>query len=179
MSLKAVFLDREGVITPKLGQGEFLLTDSQATVDPAAIEGLRKLQDSGCKLFIVSNQSCVSRGMISQGEVERLHQLLLGKLSEAGINFVDSRICPHVDADNCTCRKPKPGMILELCEQHDIKPEESIMIGDSQTDLEAGKNAGCAANINISDRPHQEFATCKDLSEAADWIMNSNLWKQK
>ena len=82
--------------------------------------------------------------------------MIVGKLAAEVITITASRICPHTDEDVCPCRKPKPGMILELCELHGIAPAESAMIGDSATDIEAGSAAGCADVFLVESG--QEFA---------------------
>lgn len=142
--IRAVFLDREGVITPKFGPGEYLLRAEEAVIAPGVTDALRRLQSNGIALFIVSNQSCVGRGIISQAECDALHAIILGELADEGVTIAASRICPHTDADACACRKPKPGMILDLANGHGISPAHSAMIGDSPTDVDAGTAAGCA-----------------------------------
>ena len=148
--IRAVFLDREGILTPPLAEGEFVLQDDQAVLMEGVGEALARLRDAGMELFIASNQSCVRRGLISQVEMERLHGLVLARLAEAGIVIRDSRLCPHVDADGCACRKPKPGMILEMCMAHGIDPGVTAMIGDAPRDVEAGIAAGCARSYLVS-----------------------------
>jgi D-glycero-D-manno-heptose 1,7-bisphosphate phosphatase len=145
----AVFLDREGIITPKLPIGVHVTTTEQAVLAPGAAEALRKLSDAGCRLFIVSNQSGVSRGYVTLEEANRLHRLIVQRLAENGIVIEDSRLCPHRNEDGCSCRKPKPGMIVGLCDEHGIDPAKSAMIGDFATDVEAGRAAGCAIRIHV------------------------------
>ncbi|MFA5935757.1 MAG: HAD-IIIA family hydrolase [Patescibacteria group bacterium] len=165
MSLDAVFLDREGVITPKLAPGEYLLQMDQVALATGVPEALTKLLSQGVKLFIVSNQSCVGRGMISMEEAQAIHDEVLKRLNEQGVTIMDSRLCPHVDEDHCACRKPKAGMILDLCAQYGIRPERAAMIGDSRTDIQAGEVAGCATSILLSENGPSS------LDEAVDGIM--------
>jgi len=150
-----------------------LLQPDQAVVLDEAIQGMMKLQDLDVRLFIVSNQSCVNRGLISEDRAWELHGIIIKKLADAGIRIHDSRLCTHVDQDVCACRKPKPGMILDLCNQYGIAPEESIMIGDSETDMAAGKSAGCLACVMIGTGSEAGDAACGDLSAAADLIQKS------
>ena len=162
--IRAVFLDREGVITPKLGPGEYLLRAEEAVIAPGVADALRRLQSNGIPLFIVSNQSCVGRGIISQAECDALHAVILDQLAAEGVTIAASRICPHTDADDCACRKPKPGMILDLADEHGISPVRSAMIGDSATDVEAGIAAGCAVSLLVG----QEFT----LAAAVDRLLS-------
>ena len=115
MSLQAVFLDREGIITPKLASGEYLLRPEQARLADGVVEALRELQSVASRLFIVTNQSCVGKGLLSSDAALELHDAILTQLASAGVVIHDTRLCEHVSADECACRKPKPGMIQSLC----------------------------------------------------------------
>jgi D-glycero-D-manno-heptose 1,7-bisphosphate phosphatase len=148
-SALAVFLDREGVITPKLPIGVHVTSPEQAVLAPGAAEALRRLSDAGCRLFIVSNQSGISRGYLTQADADRLHGLIVRKLAENGVLVEDSRLCPHRNEDGCTCRKPKPGMIADLCNEYGIDPAASAIIGDFATDVEAGRAAGCGLRVHL------------------------------
>ncbi len=149
MNISAVFLDREGVITPKLERGEYLLHQEDVRLAEGVVNGLRRLNELGIPMFIVSNQSCVHRGMITMEDAIAIHQKVLRLISEHGIVISDSRICPHVDSDDCDCRKPKPGMILDLCSEHGIDPTRTVMVGDSLTDMQAGVRSDGVLQIYI------------------------------
>lgn len=151
MNISAVFLDREGVITPKLEDGEYLLNPENVSLSDDIIQGLRQLNESDIPLFIVSNQSCVHRNMITLEKALAIHEIVLQLLAEHGIAIRDSRICPHVDVDECNCRKPKPGMILDLCTTYGINPTRTVMIGDSITDIQAGERSKGALQIYIGE----------------------------
>ncbi len=138
---KAIFLDRDGVINIVIMRGgkpsspwqigEFeLLPD----VKPA-LEDFKKL---GFLNIVFTNQPDVKRGFIKTEELEKMHRLLLNELPIEEIKY-----CPHDDSDNCFCRKPKPGMILQAAEKWGIDLKSSYVIGDGQRDIEAGKAAGC------------------------------------
>ncbi|MBU0982221.1 HAD-IIIA family hydrolase, partial [Patescibacteria group bacterium] len=137
-------------------------------------QGLRQLNEMKIPLFIVSNQSCVQRGMITLERALSIHEIVLQRLAEHGIEIRDSRICPHVDADGCECRKPKPGMILDLCSFHGIDPTCTVMIGDSDTDIQAGQRSHGALQIYIGTlRPDVLAAIfAPDLNTAVQKIMN-------
>lgn len=152
MSLRAVFLDRDGVITPKLDKGQYVLRPDQAVLNDGVISALRELQHAIPQLFIVTNQSCVGHGLISLEDAQAIHAALLTRLADEGITITDSRMCPHDDSSACACRKPKPGMIISLCEQYGISPDETAMIGDSITDVQAGQAAGCAEYFLLTTR---------------------------
>lgn len=170
MSIRAVFLDREGVLTPKLPKGAYLLRIEDAILVNGVAEALRSLVDQDIPLFIVTNQSCVSRGMISLEDCEAIHEKIVLDLHRAGIPIVASRLCPHADRDACACRKPHPGMILDLCESYGIDPGQSAMIGDSVTDIQAGEAAGCAQNILIDSRSDLSHQVVHSLAEAVHFL---------
>jgi len=146
----AVFLDREGVITPKLPRGVHVVTLDQAVLAPGAADALRLLTEAGCRLFIVTNQSGVARGYLTRGAADAVHAHIVRQLADRGVVINDSRLCPHRDEDGCACRKPKPGMIADLCDQHGIDPARAALIGDSPSDVVAGLAAGCAVRVHLA-----------------------------
>jgi histidinol-phosphate phosphatase family protein len=143
MTGRAVILDRDGVITPKLPTDEYILHDDQVKLAEGAAEGLRVLAAAGFRLFIFSNQKCVAKGLITLGEAERLQAGVIALVEAEDVRIEGARLCPHRDEDGCTCRKPKPGMILDLATTHGFDPVTAIVIGDSARDIEAGVAAGC------------------------------------
>jgi len=138
---KTVFLDRDGVINKvvlrkgevssprKIEEFEFL---------PNICSALKKFQELGFLNIIFNNQPDISRGLLKKEELEKMNKLILSSLPIDEIIF-----CPHDDKDNCSCRKPKPGMILEAAKKHFIDLRKSYVVGDGQRDIEAGRAAGC------------------------------------
>lgn len=147
MKPAAVFLDRDGVITPALPKNTYLTDESGIVFDPKVIEALKILVAKKIPLFIFSNQSCVGQGILSEERCNALHARIIKKLAERNIPIKDSRLCPHVDADDCACRKPKPGMILDLCNAHGLDPKRTAVIGDTERDVIAGEQAGAGCLI--------------------------------
>jgi D-glycero-D-manno-heptose 1,7-bisphosphate phosphatase len=140
MSDSAVFLDRDGVINEIIDRHGVVASPrdvSELRIDQDAPEALRALRQAGYRLFVVTNQPDVSRGLMSQAALDRIHAALLARLP---IEQIQS--CTHDNADNCACRKPKPGLILELGAQHDIDLAHSWMIGDQDRDVACGRSAG-------------------------------------
>jgi D-glycero-D-manno-heptose 1,7-bisphosphate phosphatase len=99
---------------------------------------LEELNKNGYFLFIISNQPDLSRGNIEEGTLEKINQIILEKFP-----IKEIMICPHSDYDNCKCRKPKPGMLLNLAEKWNIDLKKSYLIGDNWKDMQAGEAAGC------------------------------------
>ncbi len=143
----AVFLDKDGS----------LIEDVPYNVDPALIrltagagEALRKLQDAGYRLIVVSNQSGVARGLFGEDALRPVEAHLNAMLAEYGVALDGFYYCPHHPggtvpqyAVECACRKPAPGMLLQAATDHSIALEQSWMVGDILNDVEAGRRAGC------------------------------------
>ncbi|MBM4198942.1 MAG: HAD family hydrolase [Gammaproteobacteria bacterium] len=143
---KAAFLDRDGVINVDSG---YVGRWEDFKFRPNAISLLQGLRKQGYLLIVVTNQSGIARGMFTQHEYEALTARYVAALADEGIDITAVYHCPHhpngLIAEYtriCECRKPKPGMILQAIRDHDIDPALSILIGDSERDLEAGRAAG-------------------------------------
>jgi len=139
---KAVFLDRDGVINHVVFHEGINKPSSPWNIEEfKLIKGIKKplekLKQMGFLLFIISNQPDIARGNVKKGTTEKINKILYEKFP-----IKEIRICPHDDKDNCNCRKPKPGMILDLKEKYDIDLKKSYVIGDSWKDMKIGENAG-------------------------------------
>lgn len=168
----AVFLDRDGIVTPPLPKGRYLLNPDAVRLDHGASKALRRLVEHGLRLFIVTNQSCIGRSMISQNGAEAIQMRAEALLAYEGIPIADRRICPHVAEDGCACRKPKPGMILDLCRTHGIDPASTALVGDRPSDAEAGIEAGCALSILVgSGAKSGQHLPAPDLDGAVSRIL--------
>ena len=138
---KAIFLDREGVINKlimKNGKGRAPYTLEDFELFPGVVEACQKLKDSDYLTIIVTNQPDVARGWVLQESVELINNKVRKLLP-----IDDIRICFHTNEDNCLCRKPMPGMILDAASVWGINLQESFMIGDRFGDVAAGVSAGC------------------------------------
>ena len=152
LSLKAVFLDRDGVLTRE--RTDYVKTPEELEILRGIGPPLRTLRDRGFRLVIVTNQSVVGRGLTTDDEMGRIHEKLKSELKRMGC-FVDGiYYCPHLPGEGCGCRKPEPGLILRAAEDLGIDIAASWMIGDKEIDLEAAKRAGCRAirvQTNVGD----------------------------
>jgi len=149
MSRRAVFLDRDGTV---IKDKHYLSDPEGVELFPGVPRALRDLRDEGYQLVIVTNQSGVGRGYMTEADVEAVHDRLRDRLGEEGINLTDIYYAPyHEDADdpqyrrNRYDRKPRPGMIETAVDEHEIDAGNSYMIGDKESDLVAGRRAGCAS----------------------------------
>lgn len=148
---KAIFLDRDGTINKYVG---FLRNIDDFELLPGVSEAVKKINESGYLAIVVTNQPVIARGEVSYEELEMIHNKMETLLGYDGV-YVDAiYYCPHHPHSgfegeikelkiDCGCRKPKPGMLLEAAKDFNIDLSNSWMIGDSDNDIEAGKNAGC------------------------------------
>ena len=140
---KAIFLDRDGIINHVVYHKDVNKPSSPWKIEEFKLiknikKPLEELTKMGFLLFIISNQPDIARGNVKKGTTEEINKILYEKFPIKEIKF-----CPHDDRDNCDCRKPKPGMILELSKKWNIDLEKSFLIGDSWKDIEASKKADC------------------------------------
>ena len=166
---KVVFLDRDGTINKDYGYVHSI--DKLEFLD-YAIEGLKKISDLGYKLVIVTNQSGIGRKYFSEEEYLKFNNIFLNRLSEKGINIEKVYYCPHIDEDNCNCRKPKTGMFHQAIKELNIDTDKSFAIGDSIRDLsicEETNVKGILLNNNSS-----KYKNCDNLLEAANYILSIN-----
>lgn len=145
---KSFFLDRDGVINFDSG---YTYKVSDLVFEEFSIDGLRKLSLMG-DLYIVTNQSGIGRGFYSTADFLCFMNEMFDQLRKFDIAFVDFRYCPHAPSPlehDCGCRKPSPGMIIDLVKAHAVDLSKSFMIGDKLSDIEAGKRAGVNSCVLI------------------------------
>jgi D-glycero-D-manno-heptose 1,7-bisphosphate phosphatase len=171
--VKAVFLDRDGVINANLrrdGKPVAPTTLDEFRILPGVPEAARRLKDAGFLLVIVTNQPDVRTGLTAKPVMEAMNAQIVERMP-----IDDVMICFHVDADQCACRKPKPGMILEAAKRHGIDLAQSFIVGDKWRDVRAGQAAGChTVFVEYGDPQDQPSAPDKvvgSLAEAADYIL--------
>jgi len=173
---RAVFLDRDGVINRAFvrdGKPFPPPTPQDLEVLPGVPEALHELKSHGYELLVVTNQPDVGRGKQSREALDAMHQGL-----RALLPLDDILVCCHTDKDECDCRKPMPGMLLEAARKHNIDLAASFMVGDRWRDIEAGYNAGCRTMLidyGYTERPpdREPDLRVSSLREAADWIIRS------
>lgn len=171
MPRRTVFLDRDGVINKVVfrnGRPTAPRQPAEFEIDEGVEESLRRLHAAGFKLFVVTNQPDVARGLISAESLRVMTDKIMATLPLDAV-----RVCPHDDRDGCECRKPKPGMLVELAREHGLMLGESYLIGDSWKDTLAAGAAGCRSII--LDRPYnrEDAADCRvaDLRKAVEIIL--------
>ncbi len=146
--IKAVFFDRDGTLIKDVG---YLSDLKKIQILPKIVSLCSFLQDAGCKLFVVTNQSGIARGFFDEDFVKKSHEHLQKIFKKKGVFFEKFYYCPHHPYHaikpkylrSCFCRKPMPGMIFKACKQFNIDPQKSLMFGDKLTDIQVGLVAGC------------------------------------
>jgi len=136
-----VFLDRDGVINRAVvrnGKPYPPASVEEMEILPGVEKAVRDLHEAGFLIIVVTNQPDVATGVQSLEVVEMMHR----KLRET-LPIDDIKICYHTNADACSCRKPKPGMLLEAAQDRDIDLSRSFLVGDRWGDIGAGQAAGC------------------------------------
>jgi D-glycero-D-manno-heptose 1,7-bisphosphate phosphatase len=138
---RALFLDRDGTVIEERG---YLSNPELVRILPGAAAALTALASEGWKLIIVSNQSGVGRGLIAPDRMEAVQRRILDLMQSSGIPITASYFCLHTPDDHCQCRKPSPFLLQRAAVEHAIDLPGSCMIGDRESDILCGRNAGCA-----------------------------------
>jgi D-glycero-D-manno-heptose 1,7-bisphosphate phosphatase len=171
----AIFLDRDGTINLEIG---YLSEPEQFELLPNALVGLKKMQDMGYRLVIVTNQGGIGLGYFTKEDFYRVNKKMLSEVSQAGIMLDKIYYCPHSKTENCPCRKPEIGLILRAKEDLNLDLSHSYFIGDSAVDIQTGANAAIKTILIKSELvPDPALLERKpdfivnDLLEAADVIL--------
>lgn len=177
---KVIFLDRDGTIIQDKG---YMHRIEDLEFLPFSVNGLKRLQNQGYALIIVTNQSGIGRGFCNELDYFNFRDFLHSELKRQGVLITAEYFCPHHPHGgigkykaNCDCRKPKPGMLETAAKDFNLDLKECWMIGDKSSDIGAGKNAGCKTIHVLTGRekkpaPFPDF-TVVNLVEAAKCILN-------
>lgn len=168
---RAVFLDRDGVINEVLTKRvKFVNNPKQFYFLPGAEEAIKSLNDYFDYVFVVTNQGGIGLGYMKEKQLRKVHDYMVAELKKKGATIHEVAYCPHKPKAGCECRKPNSKMILDLGEKYKIDLEQSYMVGDTDTDIQAGKKAG-TKTIYIGNRDPLADAVFPNLKEAAHWII--------
>ena len=148
--MKAVFLDRDGVINEDFG---YVGKKEDFKFKDGIFELLKLLKTKNYQIFIVTNQSGIARKYYSEDDFHKLMKWMINEFQKQNIEIKDYDFCPHHPdiTGECECRKPKPAMILNLSQKYNIDLKNSIMIGDNLSDIESAKNAGIKKRYLVKD----------------------------
>ncbi|OIO38184.1 MAG: hypothetical protein AUJ72_02940 [Candidatus Omnitrophica bacterium CG1_02_46_14] len=176
---KIIFLDRDGVINRFPGIGSYLTRLKDFRWIPGALSGLRKLNNAGFEVNVISNQGCISHKVITLKRLETLTRWMLKKVNKAGGSISGVYYCPHQTRDRCGCKKPGTLLFKKALRGRKLDLSKVFFIGDSKEDVEAAKHLGCRSLLVLSGRTQRRDlkkfepkpdVVKKDLLEAARWI---------
>lgn len=172
---QAVFLDRDGTIIEDNG---YINKTSDAIFFPYTFKALEILQEHFL-LFVITNQSGISKGLISEEDVEKVNRYITETLKAKGIIITDTFYCPHNSEDNCVCKKPKPYFLYRAAQLYNVDLSRSFIIGDHPADVECGINAGSTPVYLLSghglkhkDELIQNPKILNNLLDAAKYIIS-------
>jgi len=146
MTIKTIFLDRDGVINKETG---YLHKIEDFKFINGVFEACQHYEQLGYKIIIVTNQSGISRGHYSEDDFRNITDWMITQFNKNNIQILDTFHCPHLPDSGCNCRKPKPGMLLEAKKKYNINMPESWMIGDKETDITAAISSGINNTILV------------------------------
>ena len=170
---RAVFLDRDGVLVREIVDGEGVARAPLKIEDfhilPEAASQVERLHAAGLRCVVFTNQPEVARGLLSMDTLEIMHRQIR---EVTGVDEV--MMCPHDEADGCTCRKPQPGMIVDAAQRAKIQLDRSFVVGDRWRDVDAGRAVGCYSILieRSYSNCSQADARVQDLTTAVDRILD-------
>ncbi len=169
-----VFLDRDGTINVKAAEGEYIRSPDQLVLLPGAAKAVAALNAAGLRTVLVTNQRWLSEKTADPADFAATQQRLQEVLAGEGARLDAVYHCPHA-ANSCDCRKPLAGMLVRAANEHDFELEKSVMIGDTDIDMMAGRAAG---TLTILLRAGDEKAAdadivVDDLAAAVELLVNA------
>ncbi len=184
MNRPAIFLDRDGVIN--CNRCDHVKAWDEFVFLPGALEALRRLAWLGWPVVVVSNQAAVNRGLVSRQTVDAIHARMVDAVAVAGGRIDGVLYCPHRPDENCECRKPRPGLLLQAAARWALDLSRSYLVGDAESDVLAALAVGCRPVLVRTGRGVEQLALLRqhgvdtfhvaaDLAEAVDWILAGEL----
>jgi D-glycero-D-manno-heptose 1,7-bisphosphate phosphatase len=185
--MRAIFLDRDGVICKN--RTDHVKSWREFEFLPGAIQSIAQLSRLPYLIIVITNQAVIGRKMVEAEAVEEIHRKMVSKLVSAGGRIDAIFTCPHRPEDNCDCRKPQPGMLLEAKRTFDIDLSRSYLVGDAATDILAAQRVGSTAIMILTGRGEQQlvpafkmamtpFTITQNLASATAHIMSKELLHQ-
>ena len=139
--MKAIFLDRDGVINQE--RKDYVKNLEEFKIFDNIADAISLLKKENFLVVVITNQSAINRKLLSIENLEKIHEFLKKYLKKNNTSLDGIYYCPHTPDEGCSCRKPKPGLLLKAASDLNIDLNNSWMIGDSKTDIDAAKTAGC------------------------------------
>ena len=171
-------MDRDGVINEN--RDEYVRSVDEFVFLPGALESLARLRQAGIPVVVISNQAGVGRGLLDPEELRRINDKMCLGISEHGGEIRGVYYCVHRKDEGCDCRKPEIGLFRRACDEIGLSLEDSFLIGDGESDIEAGRKAGCRTILVLSGRSSADEVEswrwkpdriASDLPAAVDYIL--------
>ncbi len=176
-----VLVDRDGVINRD--RADYVKSWSEFEFLPGSLEALRVLAKNEYRVIVITNQSVINRKMVTEAQLQRIHEKMIGEVAGHGGSIEAVYYCPHVPDDGCSCRKPQPDLIFQAQTDYRLDLSTTCMVGDSLKDIQCARGAGCARAILVrtghgreTERLCQQGAmvpdhVADDLMAAVQWML--------
>lgn len=173
---RVIFLDRDGTVI-RDPEDERVDKEEKIELFPDSIDALKHLAENNFSVILITNQAGIAEGRINIEDFNRINSKVIEMLSPSGIKILKTYMCPHAPEDKCECRKPKPTMILEAIKEFNLDPKNLYMVGDRESDINAGINAGIKTILvktaNIPAVVHQANYTAHNLMDAVKYVIEN------
>ena len=155
--MKTIFLDRDGVINRNPPNKGYVRRWSEFSFLPNALNAIRDLTEEGCRIIVITNQAGIGKGLFSEDNLKDIHSRMVTEITDTGGRIEAVYHCPHHPEAGCECRKPKPGMLIRAADEHRIELSNAYLIGDSTTDIEAGRRAGTRTLLVLTGHGQESY----------------------
>jgi len=175
--MKVIFLDRDGVINRDPGFGGYITCWKEFEFLPGALEAIKKLNQAGFEIIVISNQAGVAKGLYTLKDLDEITQNMLGEIGKSGGKISSVHYCPHKDEDNCSCRKPQTGLFARATKGRQVNFADTFFVGDNRRDVLAAKAIGAksifvlSGNTKLEELDVRPDFVARDLLEAVDKII--------
>lgn len=169
---RLVLLDRDGTLNRKPAEGSYVTAVEQLELLPGAADAVRRLNDAGVPVAVVTNQRGLALGRLTAADLDRVHSALVARLRDHGAHLDAIYHCPH-ERGTCRCRKPEPGLLARASDDLGVSLEDAAMVGDAGSDVEAGRRAGAlTVQLVAPGLPSEADFTAPDLAGAVELLLS-------
>lgn len=171
--MRVIFLDRDGVINEYPGDGKYVTAVKDFKVMAGSVQAIRKLHERGFKLYVVSNQGGVAKGLYTEKDLEKMNKIMIRELKKHSAALDGIFYCLHRIDDGCDCRKPRIGLLKQAVPAFNPAKDTAIFIGDSFMDMKAAREFGAKAVLVLSGR--EKISNRKNWEFEPDYIFDNLL----
>lgn len=177
-SKRILLIDRDGTINERPPRGEYITRWEDFRWIPETVQGMEQLASHGFRFIVISNQAGIARGMLDAETVEAMNARMVRELGARGVEILDVYVCPHHWDENCTCRKPAPGLFFRASREHLVRLDRTVYVGDDPRDCRAAYNAECPC-VLVGNERHADPGggarpayVAETLLDAVPWILD-------